>query len=157
MAQKSRLAAGHLCVALTLLTVLGCGGGADGPDYKNFENLQLRESLAETPLGEYTVPVPVVQADDSGELVRTNLLQVKFGLHGLVKPMDEAEAARLVKRHEGQLRDRIIRVCRNSSLEDLLDPQLSTLRSRILDAAQPLFEGVTIRRILVTNVITEPL
>ncbi len=145
-------AAAAVACALT-----GCGGGDGRSKYEDFETLQLRESLVEASLGSYIVPVPVVQADDTGHLVRTNLLQMKFSLHGLIKPEHQSETERLVERHEGELRDRVIRVCRNSSLEDLLDPQLSTFRSRVLDEAQPLLEGVSLRRVLVTNVITEPL
>ncbi|MEM6331149.1 MAG: flagellar basal body-associated FliL family protein [Planctomycetota bacterium] len=146
-----------VCGLLFVSGVTGCGSGEALHDYERFEQLQLRESLVETPLGRYSIPVPVIRLDEAGEMVRTNLIQIKFALHGLVKPGQEDDTARLFERNEGQLRDRVIRVCRNSSLEDLLDPQLSTLRSRILDAAQPLFESVVLKRVLVTDVFTEPL
>jgi len=139
------------------LLLAGCGGDGGMAKYEEFENVHFREELVEVPLGHYAVPVPVLRTDEAGEVVRENSIQMKFTLHGLVAPYHVAEAERIRNRHEGELRDRVIRVCRNSSLEDLVEPQLSTLKSRILDVAQPLFEGVMLKRVVVTDVSSEPL
>lgn len=141
---------------VALLAMVGCGGD-EVSVYRRFEALPFRESLVEMPLGEFAIPVPVVAADEAGGLVRTNLLQTKFELYCQVKPAAESEVRQLAQRNRGELRDRVIRVCRNSSLEDLLDPQLSTFRSRVLDAIQPLFGGVTLRGVLVPEMNTDPL
>ena len=146
------------CAAAALIAsaVLGCGGG-DEPAFEKFETLQFRELLVEVPLGDYTVPVPVVSNDEAGGATRTNLLEMKFTLHGLVKPDLKPQMLDQAERQEGQLRDSVIRVCRNLPIDDVLDPQLATLRSRVLDSTQSLFEGSALRRVLVTDVTCEPL
>lgn len=141
--------------APALLAAAGCGGVEElaTPDY---ELLSFREQLAEIPLGAYSVPVPIAFEAEGG-LGRDNRLQFRFELFALVSPRDRAKAIACLARQKGQLRDTVISVCRNSTVDDLLDPQLSNLRSRLLDAIQPLLENVTPKRILVTRRMTEPL
>lgn len=108
-------------------------------------------------MGDFSVPVPVNVATGPLGVARQNRVQFRFVLHALVDPADATKTSRLVERRKGQLRDDVMRVCRNSSLDELLDPQLATLRTRLLDATQPLLESVTLRRVLVTGRMTEPL
>ena len=146
-----------MLLASCVLLAAGCGGEDGLAKYDEFEHVQIREELVEVPLGHYTVPVPLLGTNDTGEVIRQNTIQMKFMLHGLVAPYHVSKAERIRDRHEGEMRDRVIRVCRNASLEDLVEPQLSTLKSRVLDVTQPLFEGVMLKRVVLTDVASEPL
>lgn len=154
--RQVRFATAAAAAALLGACAIGCGGsGAE--DFEEFEQLDLREKLVEVPFGDYAVPVPVVTTGGEGGIERNNLLEITLTVVGLVGPEFEEETVKLIERHRGQIRDGVIRVCRNTSVEDLLDPQMSTLRSRILDATQPLLERVTLRRVLITRRDTAPL
>lgn len=153
---SARAHAYPVAVALVSSALLGCGGEEEA-GFDSYETLQFREPLVEVPLGDFIVPVPVVANDDDGNATRSNLLQMKFTLHGLVTPKIEPQVLEQAQRQQGQLRDSVIRVCRNLPIDDVLDPQLATLRSRVLDSTQTLFEGSALRRVLVTDVTCEPL
>ncbi|MEM6262966.1 MAG: hypothetical protein AAGI38_10695 [Bacteroidota bacterium] len=84
-------------------------------------------------------------------------MQFRFELFALVDPSDAQKTTKLAERRQGKLRDEVIRVCRRTSIDELLDPELATLRSRLLDATQPLLESVALRRVLLTHRKTEPL
>lgn len=142
-----------LLAALGLLALASGCGGSSSPSYDDFEVFQFREEMTETSLGHFSVPVPLIVSGDEA----SNRIQFQFELFGVVKPEAESRTLRLAERHKGQLRDRVIRVCRNARIEDLLDPQLSTLRSRLLDTIQPLLDGVAVDRVLVVVETTEPL
>lgn len=138
-----------------LFAAAGCGGGVEVQP-EDYEVLSFREQLAEVELGSYSVPVPITIETTDG-LGRDNRLQFRFELFALVSPRDKPKAEECLARQQGQLRDTVISVCRNSTVDDLLDPQLSNLRSRMLSAIQPLLENVTPKRMLVTRRMTEPL
>ena len=47
--------------------------------------------------------------------------------------------------------------CRKSTINDLLDPQLTAFRARLMDAVQQLFEGSILRRVVISDVIQDPM
>lgn len=152
-----RTPGGWAGAALLAFSLAGCSSSDDGGVYADLEAVVLRERLVEVALGSFEIPVPIEVIDEAGKRHSANVMQLKFALAAVVAPGDAKQVNRISKRDAGQLRDRVIRVCRNASVDELMDPQLSTLRSRLRDSAQPLFEGDTIRRMVLDDFISEPL
>jgi hypothetical protein len=141
------LAGCWLCVA-----AFGCGSR---PAFE-FDQLDLagaEEHFDEFPLGEYTIPIPA--ADWRGEIqatTRTSIL-MDFELFALVSPGNKSSVADAWDRHEGKIRDRVIRICRNSSLEVLHEPELGTLKAKLMDALGAHL-GDDVNQLLITELVT---
>lgn len=147
------------CWLLGALALLpGCGGGEKGANaFDEFSRLPSREELVEIDLGKFVIPIPVV-LDDSTEKIETdNLIQLTFALVAVVVPKHVASVEKLHKRHTGRIRDEVIRVCRNTSRDDILEAEWTTLKSHLLDAIQPLLGGTVVRRIIIPHKVVEPL
>lgn len=139
-----------------VLALPGCGGSDPEVALEELEVVPLAEQLSELDLGSFVIPVPLTE-HDSLEPVRENHLEMKFGLHALVTPKQLQDSEDLRELRAGELRDRVIRVCRNTALHELQDPDFSTFKLRLLDAIQPLFEGSMLDGLLLTNVQIESL
>ncbi len=113
--------------------------------------------MTEFPLGRYTVPIPMVDNETEDHPVRTNRIEFSFQLYALVTSDQRSSLADAWARHEGKIRDRVIRVCRNASLAELQEPELSTLRAHLADAVQTEVGARGVRRILMTEVICQEL
>lgn len=145
------------CVA-PLAVLAGCGGDAPVQFTINEQEMgRIAEELVEIPLGQYEVPVPAPYADDSAQTRYKTALLFRFRLDALVEPHESGSTARLIGRNKNSLRDRVMTTCRNSSVNELLDPQLTAFRARVLDEIQPLFEGHLVRRLVITEVLTDPM
>jgi flagellar basal body-associated protein FliL len=146
------------CAALgvVLVAVAGCGT----PPAFDLDELDLtpaHDEMIEFPLGSYTVPIPVVQSKNRDQPVRANRLEFSFQLYALVTPDQQSSLADAWERHEGKIRDRVIRVCRNATLGDLQEPELATLKSHLADAVQAELGAKGVRRLLITEVVSQEL
>jgi len=125
-----------------------------------FDELDLtpaQDELIEFPLGKYVIPIPLVQSSGMNEGLKRNRVEFSFALHALVTRDCKIQLAGAWKRHEGKLRDRIILVCRNATVEELQEPEFATLKSHLTDAVQAEFGSKCIRRLLISDVITRKL
>jgi hypothetical protein len=139
--------AGAVCLAL-----VGCGA----PASYEFDELDLtpaHNDLVEVWLGHYEIPVPIARGFGAGSISR-NRIELSFDLYALVTRDYESQLADLWHRHEGNIRDGVIRVCRNASLDDLQEPELATLKSHLTDAVQAQLGPKGIRRLMLTEVKT---
>lgn len=143
----SRLPAA-LAVAIVLSTI-GCGGTETSP-FERFERLPTVEELVTVELGEYVVPVPVEVSNEASLLAATQV-QIEFFLHAAVLPRHERTLRRNFERLEGRFRDNVIEVCRNTPVEDLLDPSLSTLKTHLADSMRPFIGDARIERIHIAD------
>lgn len=153
--QRHRPTLALACVAAALA---GCGG--EEPITFTIDEQEvgrISEELIEIEIGDFEVPVPVAFVDEHSQTHYKNAVLFRFHLEALVEPRASGSAKRLVERNRGALRDRVMTTCRKASVNELLDPQLNALRSRALDAIQPIFEGHLLRRLVITDVITDPL
>jgi hypothetical protein len=116
-----------------------------------------REELAELPLGEYRIPIPVSDVRGQEKRLPRNRMQLDFQLVALVPPGDEAKFADAWERHEGKIRDRVIQVCRNASSEELLEPEMTTLKAKLIDALASQMGEKEVRQLLMTDVVSQPL
>jgi hypothetical protein len=145
-------AAGVLIVG----TLTGCGS----PPTFQFEGIDLapgQAELSEFSLGEYRIPIPVVEIGKEAQSRFRHRFQFDFTLHALVSPTEESQVADAWTRHEGKIRDQVIRVCRNATLDELQEPELATLKARLIDALASQMGGQGLQQLLFTEVVSQEL
>ncbi len=141
----------QITIGLLAAWICGCGSG---PEFK-FDDLDVaraHEELTEFSLGRYAIPIPMANSGGGEQSTARNRFEFAFDLYALVSPKQESQFAAAWERHEGKVRDRVIAICRNASLEMLQEPELSTLKSHLTDAVQGQFGTVKVRRLLLTDV-----
>jgi hypothetical protein len=148
--------AGRLAaVAACVLPFLAAGGCESEPSFE-FDKLDLvaaEEELEEFSLGEYAIPIPAAAKTVDGKVPTHNRVQLDFELFALVSPHEKSKLSDAWERHEGMIRDNVIRVCRNSPLEVLHEPELGTLKAKLKDALGSHF-GNDVHQLLITDVVT---
>ncbi len=146
-------------LAIGAVTVCLAGGCGSGSTYE-FDALDLappQEELREFLLGQYSIPIPVADDRRSNELAHRHRFQLDFELYALVRPEQESQVADDWARHEGTIRDHVIRVCRNASVDELQEPELSTLKARLMDALATHMGKEELRQLLITEVVSHKL
>jgi hypothetical protein len=115
-----------------------------------------QDELGEFFLGHYDIPIPLA-VDGAAESESRNRLTITFDLYALVAPQDESQMNDSWERHEGNIRDSVIRVCRSASPEELQEPELVTLKSHLADAIQEEMGNKSLHRLLLSEVTTKEL
>lgn len=149
-------------LALAVSAVTLCIAGGCGSHYSTFEFDALdlappQEELSEFLLGQYSIPIPVLEQRGANEHEHRNRFQFDFELYALVRPENKSSIADDWERHEGKIRDNVIRVCRNASVDDLQEPELSTLKARLMDALAAQVGRNDVRQLLITEVVSQRL
>jgi flagellar basal body-associated protein FliL len=145
----------HFVALLLASAVWTAGGGCSSKSQFQFDELDLvpaQEELTEFSLGKYAIPIPVVEVGPAESHNRRNLVQFDFELIAVVKRDQESRIADSWERHEGKIRDRVIRVCRNASLDDLEE-----LKAHLMDAVQAQLGDKEIRQLVIAEVKSKPL
>jgi flagellar basal body-associated protein FliL len=136
------------------LAMTGCGSRPSF-EFDGLDLLPTQADLTEFSLGKYKIPIPVVEDRDQKHPTHRNRLQFDFDLYALVTHKDEARIASSWEHHEGDIRDRVITVCRNTTVDELQEPDLATLKAHLMDAlATPLGE-IELRQLLITEVVSQ--
>jgi hypothetical protein len=151
-----RLAQALLFGAFAICLASGCGSSSTF----EFDALDLappEEILNEFPLGEYRIPIPVMEEHGPDELIHRNRFQLDFQLFALVHPEQQSHIADAWARHQGKIRDHVIRVCRNASVAELQEPELSTLKAQLMDALAAQMGEKELRQLLITEVVSQAL
>lgn len=153
-----KLHATYLVCWLTVLLApeLGCGSKSSF-QFDQMDMLPAAEELAEFPLGEYKIPVPLVNNPGPNRLGGCNRLQFDFELFALVSPKEQSQFEDAWNRHEGVIRDRVIGICRRATAEELMEPELSTLKARLTDALASQLGEKRLRQLLITGVTSQEL
>jgi hypothetical protein len=136
-----------------VLAVLGCGSVPE-VEFDKFDSTPAQEELAEFSLGEYQIPIPIVNYQVDKRPIQRNRFQLEFELFALVSPGEKSQITEAWENHQGKIRDRVIRICRNSSLEELQEPELATLKGRLLDALAPQLGANEVRQLLITEIVS---
>lgn len=142
-----RLAGVGLAGALLMLCV-GCGNSHDSLAEGNLPPV---EEFIEFDFGKYVVPIPATLNEEVGP-ARRNVMQLEFTMHAVVPKPQEPTIEKLWEKQSGRFRDRVIEQCRSTSLGDLQEPGLETLKSRLLDAVWPMFGRDSVDRLVFTEV-----
>jgi hypothetical protein len=145
-----------LAGTVVLCTLAGCGSR---PAFE-FDALDLappQEELTEFSLGEYRIPIPVAEERGQSQPAYRHRFQFDFELHALVSPAEQSQVADAWARHEGKIRDQVIRVCRKATVDELQEPELATLKARLIDALASQMGESEVRRLLLTEVVSQEL
>jgi Flagellar basal body-associated protein FliL len=154
--RSKRSALGIVAAAVVGLAIVGCKPRT-AYEFDALDLTPAQDELSEFSLGHYSIPIPIVASDGSKDGESRNRLQLTFDLYALVAPSYESEIHESWERHEGNVRDNVIRVCRNASLEELQEPELATLKSHLIDAIQDQLGPKSIHRLLISEVATREL
>jgi hypothetical protein len=143
-------------VILTASLAMLLGGCSSRPMFEldELDLVPAQEELTECSLGEYRIPIPVVEYQGDIQPAHRHGFQLEFELFALVLPHEKSQITDAWERHEGKIRDRVIRICRNSSLDELQEPELGTLKARLLDALAPHLGENEVRQLLVTEIVS---
>jgi flagellar basal body-associated protein FliL len=139
------------CTLLCIATI-GCGS-SPAFEFDKLDLVAAEEELEEFSLGEYAIPIPATKSA-GGSAGKHNRIQMDFELFALVSAHEKSKLSHAWERHEGIIRDRVIRVCRSASLEVLHEPELGTLKAKLLDALAAQL-GDDINQLLITDVVTQ--
>lgn len=124
-------------------------------EFDELDLIPVQEELSEFPLGHYSIPIPFIAQYHDNKVERRNRIELEFDLHVVVPPHQESLVAEAWERHQGKIRDRIIRICRNASIDDLQEPELATLKSRLADALQAQLGSKGSCRLVITEVVSQ--
>ncbi|TWT46549.1 hypothetical protein [Botrimarina hoheduenensis] len=148
----------HAALAPALLALGACGCAEEPKSLLDeIKLMPSREELVEVPLGSFLIPVPVLLEDGAERFSSENLIELDFDLVAIVDPVHRARVERYKNRYEGRLRNEVIKVCRNTARDDVLESEWSTLKAHLLDATQPLLGGLGVRRLATPRIVKEPL
>jgi hypothetical protein len=152
---------GRRCAPIFLALILFglLSAGCTKPPAWEFDELDISRAqlLNELSLGKYEIPIPLNRERTENKGPRRNRLRFDFELHAVVAPEHVSRVTHNWERHEGMIRDRVLRVCRNASLAELQEPELSTLKSRLMDALVTHLGEQQVRRLAVTDPVVQEL
>lgn len=147
----------HILISLLpLVAASGCESKSKF-EFDRMDQLLVEEELNEFPLGEYKIPVPLADQPGESRFGGSNRLQFDFELFALVSPKEQSQFEDAWNRHEGVIRDRVIDICRRATTEELMEPELSTLKARLTDALASQLGEKRLRQILINNVVSQEL
>jgi hypothetical protein len=135
------------------MAAIGCGS-RPAFEFDELDLVAAEEELEEFSLGEYAIPIPASKTSPGVSAGKHIRIQMDFELFALVSAHEKSKLSDAWERHQGIIRDRVIRVCRNSSLEVLHEPELGTLKAKLLDALASHL-GDDINQLLITDVVTQ--
>jgi hypothetical protein len=158
--QERPLPTAYRLVALwpvVLLLCFACSGCSSEPafEFDKLDMVPVEEGLSEFSLGRYTIPIPSVGHEKNRRPIARNRLEFVFQLFALVSPRDKPKIEDAWNRHEGSIRDQVIRVCRSTSIDDLLEPELTTLKARLIGALKTQLGDHDVRQLLITEVVSQ--
>ena len=149
---------------VALLCVMGVLGSAAGGckskapfQLDGIDVLPPVEELKEFSLGQYQIPISLVDDRNQAKLIRHNSFQFDFTLYALVSPKEKSQIEDAWERHEGQIRDQIINVCRSATLDELQEPELVTIKARLTDVLAAKLGEKPLRQLVFNAVVSQPL
>ena len=83
--------------------------------------------------------------------------QFDFTLYALVSPKEKSQIEEAWGRHEGQIRDEVMNVCRSASIDELQEPELATLKAKLTDALATQMGDKPLRQLVINEVVSQEL
>ena len=145
-----------LAAALFACALAGCSSKSSFK-YDQLDVNSAEEELSEFSLGKYQIPIPVADERHNESASRRNRFQFDFELYAVVSPKEEAHIADVWDRHQGVIRDRVINICRSASVEELREPELATLKSRLTDVLAMQLGEKRLRQLLIIDIVSQAL
>jgi flagellar basal body-associated protein FliL len=75
----------------------------------------------------------------------------------LVSPKEKSQIEDAWERHEGQIRDQVINVCRSATLDELQEPEFATIKARLTDVLAAKLGEKPLRQLVFNGVVSQPL
>jgi hypothetical protein len=149
-------------IALLLIAALfGCAvNGCKSKSRFQFDRLDMlppEEELKEFPLGEYKIPIPIVEDRAQNKVTRRNRFQFQFALFAVVSPQDKSQIEDAWELHEGQIRDKVMNVCRSATVDELQEPELATLKARLTDVLASQLGEKPLRQLVINQIVSQEL
>lgn len=139
----------HALLAGVLLMV-GCGSEEVQENvFDEISRMPTKEEMVEIDLGRYVVPVPMILESATERFEPANLMEIEMRLVAVADPGEAESVQRMKERNSGRIRDRVIRVCRSTTRDDLTESEKATLKAHLLDAVQPLLGGEAVRQLVI--------
>jgi len=147
-----------LLFAIGVVDCAVCGCKSKAPfQLDGIDVLPPVEELKEFSLGQYQIPIPIVEDRNQSNQKRYNRFQFDFTLYALVSPQEKAQIEDAWERHEGQIRDQVIRVCRSATLDELQEPEFATIKARLTDVLAAKLGEKPLRQLVFNAVVSQPL
>lgn len=154
----------RIVVAVALAAIIGGSGGCAGEaelrlaDY--LEELEFDAPLksagyATVTIGEFDVPVPV--RVNLSEGAKNGWMRVRFELSAETAPEFEQAVLSAYENHRGAMNDAVVTAVRCCSLDELTDPRLAAVKTRLTACARPLLGADRVRQLVLNKIATEPL
>jgi hypothetical protein len=143
---------------LALLLLTGCGEEQQLTLAKYLEELEFDAPLEEVrfvELGEYHIPIAVTGSTGKRQVNTPAWMQLQFRLSAETAPEHESAVQKAVDRQQGAFHDAVLTICRTTSIDELGDPRLAAVRSRLSDVAKSLFGEDRIRALVLNEIQTE--
>lgn len=129
---------GWLLIPCAMLLTTGCYNSE--ALVERVRNDALRHRLEEIDLGSYGITMP--RNPETSETI-----EVELKLFGSIARYKKSKAKKQLKREDFLLRHRTLMAIRNSTPEDFTEPDLTALRTRLLEAANSVLDEPTIQRV----------
>lgn len=150
----------HISI-LIVFGVLGCAASGCKPKAEfqldGIVVLPPVEELKEFSLGEYRIPISIVDDRNQAKLTRHNRFQFDFTLYALVSPKEQSQIEDAWGRYEGQIRDQVINVCRCATLDELQEPAFATIKARLTEVLSAKLGDKPLRQLVLNAVVSQPL
>ena len=156
---RLRQAARIFVAAAITIAVAGCAGEEAPRLVDHLEEIEFDvplESAANVALGEFDVPVAVTVDSEQAEPAST-WLRLQFKLWAETTPDFKSDLAQAYGHHRGAMNDAIVTIIRTSTADELTDPRLAAIKTRMTDLARPLLGEERVRQLVLTDILTEAL
>ncbi|MCA9257931.1 MAG: hypothetical protein KDA61_01970 [Planctomycetales bacterium] len=115
------------------------------------------EEVANVELGTYRIPLAAqTQSQASNEAGDGTVWMVlEFMLLAETAPEHQKSVEKALERHSGALHDAVLSICRTASVDEVLDPRLAALKSRLSDVTRMLLGDSRIRALVLNDIQTD--
>jgi len=158
--EATRRAIAALLLVAAVVAFPGCGGEAEAKLEDYLLELEFETPLEltrEIELGSYIISVAARHQEVARREAKPQWMQLRFRLFAVVDPGDESAVNSEIARHRGLLDDTIMLICRNASIDELVDNRWAILKSQIIDRIRPILGQNRLRQLLVLDNYCEPL
>lgn len=156
MTGQSRRIALLCAVGILCCAVSGCRSKS-AFKFDGLDLLPPEEELKEFPLGQYKIPIPLVEDRSQNKVTRRNRFQFDFTLYAVVSRKEKSHIEDAWELHEGQIRDQVMSVCRSATLDELQEPELATLKARLTDVLAAKLGDKPLRQLVINEVVSQQL
>ncbi len=163
-----RCASSHLVILLALggLALPGCRVVDRSPRLADYlDELEFDvplESASYVTLGEYDIPIAATRRSEAeaakgpdaapAEVV---MMRLQFELTAETAPPYEKKVADAAERHRGALNDAVLTTVRTSTVEELSDPRLATVKARLSEITRPMLGEDMVRQLVLNRLNDE--